>query len=243
MGNVHVDEVAWAATRPESGSGMGFAGWWFTFVARPIFAGLLAIWIWRLLAMWILLVKISKLDLRLVASHPEGAGGLGFLEGSMVAYAPIVLAISVVVAGRWAHDVLYHGVHVAALKPLAVTFVVVMLTQFNGPLLVMGRNLRTFKRARLLEYSALLRNHGDLVYEKWINHEDVGTPDILAAPKLGPTVDIASIYQLVEKMRFAPIGRWSVMPIAVASFLPMLPVFAIEVPIKEMLGSLAGALF
>jgi hypothetical protein len=121
--------------------------------------------------------------------------------------------------------------------------VVLTLILFNGPLLLMGRNLRAFKRARLLEYSALLGNHGNLVYEKWILHQDIGTPDVLDAPELGPTVDISSICELVEKMRFAPIGRRSVMPIAAASLLPMVPVFAIEVPIKEILGSLAAALF
>jgi hypothetical protein len=109
--------MAWAVTHPESQSGMGFAGWWFTFVSCPIFAGLVAIWIWWLLAVWLLLGKVSKLDLRLVANHPDGAGGLGFLEGSIEAYAPLVLALSFVLAGRWAHDVLYHGVHVTALKP------------------------------------------------------------------------------------------------------------------------------
>jgi hypothetical protein len=43
-------------------------------------------------------------------------------------------------------------------------------------------------------------------------------------------------------MRFAPIGKSSVVSIAVASLLPMLPVFAIEVPIKQMLGALTSAL-
>ncbi len=89
-----------------------------------------------MLALWVLVWKISKLDLRLVASHPDRVGGLGFLEGATVACAPVVLAISVVLAGRWAHEVLYHGVHVDSIKPLAIAFVITMLIAFNGPLLV-----------------------------------------------------------------------------------------------------------
>ena len=85
---------------------------------RPIFISLLVIWIWRMLALWVLVWRISAIDLRLVASHPDHVGGLGFLEGAAVACAPVVLAISVVLAGRWGHEVLYHGVHVDSLKPL-----------------------------------------------------------------------------------------------------------------------------
>jgi hypothetical protein len=68
-----------------------------------------------------------------------------------------------------------------------------------------------------MEYSALVGNHGHLVYRKWIRHQDVGTQDILDAPGLGPTVAISSIYEAVARMRFAPIGKASVIPIAAAS--------------------------
>ncbi len=236
------DELAWAGRHSDGHSSLGFAGWWFTFVSRPIFISLLVIWIWRMLALWVLVWKVSSLDLRLVASHPDHVGGLGFMESSTVACAPVVLAISIVLAGRWAHEVLYHGVHVDALKPLAIAFTVTMLIVFNGPLLIVGRRIRAFKRAKLLEYSALVGNHGHLVYRKWVRSQDVGAPEILDAPELGPTVDISSIYEAVARMRFAPIGKASVVPIAVASLLPILPVFAIEVPVKQLLGSMAKTL-
>jgi len=238
----HADEMAWAVTRTDDGTGIGFAGWWFIFVSRPIFGGLLAIWLWRIIVMWRLVWNVSKLELRLVASHPDGVGGLAFIEGTTVAMAPIVLAISVVMAGRWGHEVLYHGVHVDSLKPLVAIFVVTAVLFFNGPLLLFSGNLRAFKRRSMLEYSALVGKHGRLVNQRWIRNEDVGAPDILNAPELGPTVDISSIYESVAKLRFAPIGKQSLLPVALAALLPMLPVFAIEVPIKQMLKSLAGAL-
>lgn len=239
--SVHNDEMAWATTQAPSG-GPGFAGWWYIFVSRPIFAGLLAIWMWRMIVLWTLVARVSKLDLRLVASHPDRAGGLGFLENATVTYAPVILAISVVLAGIWGHQVLYHGVHVDRYKPMAVAFVVVTVIVFNGPLLLLGRTLANFRRRTLLEYSALIGQHGRLVHRKWIGKEDVGTPEILDSPELGPTVDIGSIYEAVAKMRVAPISKRSLLPVVIASVLPLLPVFAIEVPIKDLLRSLAGAL-
>ena len=237
--SAHRDEMSWA----NGPSGIGFAGWWYNTVSRPIFVGLLAIWAWRFVVLWSLVWKLSQLDLRLVASHPDGVGGLGFLESASKASAPLVAAISVVIAGRWGHEVLYHGVHVESLFPLAAVFVAVSVLIFNGPLLLIGRNLRAFKARSVLEYSSLVGHHGRLVYQKWIRNQDVGTPDLLNAPELGPTVDISSIYESVAKMRFAPISRKSLVPIVVAALLPMLPVYAIEVPIAEILKKLAGAVF
>lgn len=238
----HGDEMAWAVAPGHGRPGIGFAGWWYLTVSRPIFVGLLAIWFWRIVVLWSLISKLSRLDLCLVASHPDGVGGLGFLEGTSVACAPLVLAVSVVIAGRWGHEVLYHGVHVDSLKPLVAVLVVIAVLCFNGPLLLIGRNLRALKRRSLLEYSSLVGHHGRLVYKKWILNQDVGEVGILNAPELGPTVDISSIYESVAKMRPAPISKQSLIPVVAAALLPMLPVFAIEVPIKQMLSSLAGAL-
>ena len=177
-----------------------------------------------------------------MASHPDRVGGLGFLESAAVACAPLVLAISVVIAGRWGHEVIYHGVHVDSLKPLAIAFLTIVLVVFNGPLLLIGKNLSAFKHQKLMEYSALVGNHGSLVYQKWIRNQYVGAPDILDSPELGPVVDISAIYEAVARMRMAPTSKRSLVPIIAAAALPILPVFAIEVPFKEMLSSLAGAL-
>lgn len=236
------EEMAWAASMTESGRTIGFAGWWYLMVSRPIFVGLLAIWLWRSFVLWRLVWTVSKLDLNLVASHPDGVGGLGFLEGTAAAAAPLVLAVSVIIAGRWGHEVLYHGVHVDSLKPLAAVLVGTAVLFINGPLLMLGRNLRAFKRKSLLEYGALMGRHHRLVHEKWISSREVGTPAILDSPELGPYADIVTIYDAVARMRPAPISKRSLVPIVVAAVLPLLPVFAIEIPIKQMLGSLAGAL-
>jgi hypothetical protein len=236
------EEMAWAVSMTEGEREVGFPGWWYLMVSRPIFAGLLAIWLWRSIVLWRLVWTLSKLDLNLVASHPDGVGGLGFLEGTAAAAAPLVLAVSVVIAGRWGHDVLYHGVHVDSLKPLAAVLVGAAVLLINGPLLMLGRNLRAFKRKSLMEYGALMGRHNRLVHEKWICSREVGTPDILYSPELGPYADIVTIYDAVARMRPAPISKRSLVPVVLAAGLPLLPVFAIEIPIRQLLGSLVGAL-
>ena len=43
-------------------------------------------------------------------------------------------------------------------------------------------------------------------------------------------------------MRVLPIGKVTVAPLLVAAVLPLIPVLAIEIPIKQILGALAKAL-
>ena len=229
------DEMTWAVDQQGQTIHIGFGGWWLLFVGRPVFSGFLAIWFWRLLVGGVLIWRISKLDLHLVPSHPDRAGGLAFVSQLSKSYAPIVFAISVVIAGRWAHDVLYHGVHVDDLKPMLAVYVGAILLIFVAPLLLFSRNLRSYKRKSILEYGALIGAQGRLVREKWIGGHDVGDPPIFDSPELGPTVDISSIYTAVAQMRLVPIGKDALIPILAAIALPMLPVFAIEIPIKDLL--------
>jgi hypothetical protein len=231
-------DLSWASPHQPH----GFAAAWYSFVSRPLFAGLLALWCWRLATGIRLLALLSRFPLRLAPSHPDRTGGLGFLEGIAPACVPLVLAVSVVLAGRWGHDVLYHGIHVDSLKPQVATFVAAMLLLFAGPLLLMAGPLRRFKRRALLQYGLLAGEQSRLVHEKWIAGRPVGDPPILSAPEIGPVADMAAIFDAVAGLRPAPIGLRLLLPIALAALLPILPVFAIEIPIRKLLQTLAGAL-
>src|SRR6185503_5267384 len=131
-------EAAWAAS---GGGGLGFGGWWFIYVSRPIFGILLASWLWRLVLVFILLKRIARLDLSIVPTHPDGAGGLGFMKDMPKAFSLLAFATSAVVASRLAHDVLYHGVSLLSLKVVLGGFVVLVVVICIAPLLAMARPL------------------------------------------------------------------------------------------------------
>lgn len=236
----HLHEVIWANS--EGGTQLGFAGWWFLFVVRPFFTFLLLVWVWRLLVCNVLLWRISRLDLQLVPTHPDRIGGLGFLEDIPMIFSPVVLAMSAVIASRWAHDVLYHQIQLNSLKiPLAV-FVVAMMIMFLAPLTFFSRSLRRLKGHSLLDYGALVGKHGRLVRRRWIVGEEISEPPLLQAAELGPVIDTVGMYEVVAGIRAVPIGKRSLLAIALPAFLPLIPVWAIEIPIKEMLLKLVSAL-
>ena len=201
-------EVVWAVEGPSVAPSLGFGGWWFRYVVRPVYVVLLLAWVWRLALLTILLWRVARLDLSLVPTHADRAAGLGFLEGVPTAFAPVAFALSAVIAARWGHETLYHGVHLASFK---------------------------------LPLVALVGEHGRLVRRRWILREPLREAEVLDAPEIGPVADTISLYEAVTRMRAAPVGRRSLVPIALAIAVPMLPVVAIEIPIKDALLKLLQA--
>ena len=238
----HLHELIWAREGGAESIGYGFAGWWFLFVLRPVFTWLLLVWLWRLVVCAVLLWKISRLDLHLVPTHPDRAGGLGFLEDFPLIFSPVIFASSAVLASRWGHDVLYHEVDVYSYAiPLAV-YVSAMLILFLGPLVMFTRRLHHFKRHSVRAYGALVGQHGRLVRRRWISKEQIPDASLLEAAELGPVIDTVSMYEVVEQIRPAPIGRQALMAVLLPALIPMLPVMAIQIPLKDILIGLLKTL-
>ena len=110
-----------------------------------------------------------------------------------------------------------------------------------SPLLVFIGSLAAAKRQALLEYGALVGKHGRLVRRRWI----LGKLDedaLLQAPEIGPVADTLTLYEAVKKMRVVPIGKSAIMGVALPALIPMLVLFSIQVPIKDLLMKLLGIL-
>jgi hypothetical protein len=239
---LHEDALSWAVSRETGRLRLGFGGCWFLVVVRPVFTFFLLYWMWRLAVVTALFWRIARLDLSLVPTHPDRAGGLGFLAQVPFAFSPVVLAMSAVMASHWAHQILYHGAHITDFKLSLAVFVAVLLVMFFGPFLLFAPQLGRLKRRSLLEYGALVGEHGRLVQRRWIFGEPVEDKGLLDAPELGLVVDTLSIYEAVKGIRPVPLGKQSVAAIVAPALLPMIPVAAIEVPLKDTLLKLLGVL-
>jgi hypothetical protein len=99
-----------------------------------------------------------------------------------------------------------------------------------------------FKRRALLQYSALVSTQGHLVHRKWIDGEDVGDLPILDSPELSCVADTNAVFDAVTKMRTVPIGKEAIIPLLLAVAIPILPVFAIEFPVKDLLLKIGSTL-
>jgi hypothetical protein len=235
-------EVNWAEEGEGAAHHFGFGAWWFLYIGRPIFLTSLLGWLWRVVLTFALFRRIARLPLSIVPTHPDRAGGLGFLGRFPVLFAPVVFAIASVLASGWAHDVVYHDVAVRALQWEMVAFVVAVLVVFLSPLLVFAGVLGRAKKQALLEYGTLVGRHGRLVRERWIDGQEVKEDAVLNAPELGPVADTTAIYEAVEKMRPVPFSKSGVVPLVLAAIVPMLAVLSIQIPIVQLVKKLLGAL-
>jgi hypothetical protein len=241
VGSEAEHEAKWASSG-EAG-GLGFGGWWFLYVSRPIFSVLLIAWLWRLALVFVLLKRIARLDLSIVPTHPDGAGGLGFLKDMPKAFSLLAFATSAVVASRLAHDVMYHDVSLLSLKVVLGGFVLLVVVICIAPLLALAGPLAAAKRRGLLEYGALVGEHGRLVRRRWILGEAPADDALLQAPEIGPVADT-----LAPLRRGPPDAGRALREVHADRHRgpdadPILVLLSTQVPIKEVLKKIVGVFF
>jgi hypothetical protein len=234
-GDAH--ELVWSSSGGPDAS-LGFGGWWYFHVARAIYLALQLAWLWRVILLTTLFARLSRLPLQLVPTHPDGAGGLGFIERFLKVFAPVGLATSAVASARWAHDVLYHGVAIESIRTGMIALAILLLLIFLAPGLVWIGKLAQTRQQALLDYGALVATHGRLVRRRWIDRNRVDDDAILSAPELGPVADTAALYEAVTRMRIVPLGKSALLSLAIPIAIPMLAVIAIQIPIKQILLTL-----
>ena len=76
---VALDVASWYGVAATGRLQPSLAGWWFGCVSLPLFQFLLLRWYFRLFVWARFLWQVSRIELRLVPTHPDRCGGLGFL--------------------------------------------------------------------------------------------------------------------------------------------------------------------
>jgi hypothetical protein len=235
----HDDAMAWAVG---ADGALGFGGWWFAYVVRPIFLALVMGWFWRMLLVAYWFWRVGRLELSLVPTHPDRTGGLAFVEKLPGAFAMVAFALSAVIASRWAHEIVHHGATLESFKLTAGAFVILWALFVLLPLLALAPALMAARGRAIPAYSALVGEQGRLVHRRWILREPVDDNPILDAPEIGPVADAAAMYDAVKRMRVVPIGKAAIVKILVPIALPMIVVAALQIPLKSLVLTLLKTL-
>jgi|SoiMethySBSTD1v2_1073268.scaffolds.fasta_scaffold74018_3 hypothetical protein len=238
-GGNRTDEMSWAF---DANGSLGFGGMWFAYVVRPIFAALMLGWLWRIVLLAMLVGRLGRLDLSLVPSHPDRAGGLGFIERLPGAFAPVSLGISAMLASRWAHQIVHHGETLTALKLPALMFVIVWSLLLLAPLVPLIPVMHLARRAALASYAAMLAEQGRLVRRRWIDGTTRSDSPMLEPSGVGVIADAAAMFKAVESMRSVPIGKTAIMGILLPVAVPMIAVATLQVPMRDLLLGLVKTL-
>jgi hypothetical protein len=212
-------------------------------VSVPIALVLLLGWLWRLLIWGLFLFRVSRLDLHLVAAHPDLVGGLQFVGLSMRAFLLLSFAISTTVAGGVAQRVLYAGTSFFSFTYVIIAVVVIILLLFVGPLLVFGGKLVEARRRGVIDYGGLAGAVGDQLEKKWLDYRKSVTDSALDVPHFSAATDLYQLVSNVYQMKPFPINTQDLIALIIVTLLPFLPALLLEIPLREILVELIKVMF
>ena len=232
----------WYTISAGAGQRLTLAGQWYTHVSIPIFQFLFLRWYFRFCIWFLFLWRVSRLDLRLTPTHPDRAGGLGFLAGGPIAFALVILAQSAVLSAIIANRILFQGAILISFKNEIAAFVIIQLALILGPLCVFAPTLLALKRQGRREYGALAARYTREFHEKWIGGGASANEPLVGSGDIQSLADLANSYEVVKGMRAVPFGLDTLLQVAVPAVAPLLPLALTVVPAEEILKKLLGML-
>jgi hypothetical protein len=215
---------------------------WYWLVCITLFRFLWLRWLWRLALWCFFLWRVSRLGLRLVPTHPDRAGGLGYLELVHTEFIPLVVAISAAQSASMAQDIVSGRMTFDAIYP-GVTFVLLVdAVLFLGPLLIFVRKLWSCKVKGLSDYSAFAERYVNEFDRKWLGTDPAPGEPLLGTADIQSLADLSNSVSIVRDMRLVPVSPSMLMYLAVAAVLPLLPLVFFKYPIAELLAKFFGRL-
>src|SRR5262249_28288250 len=154
----------------------------------------------RLLVWGRFLAQVSKLKLRLVPTHPDRLGGLGFLLASAHAFIAFALANGVLLAGWLAVRVVVRGGSLLTFREEILAVPVFVTCVCVAPFLMFTRTLILTKRLGIQEYGALASRYSHEFDDKWISGNGTSEP-LVGSADIQSLADMGGSYDIVQSMR------------------------------------------
>ena len=240
---VALDVTSWYGVPADGRLRPSAAGWWLGIVSLPLFQFLLLRWYFRLFIWARFLWQVSKIDLRFVPTHPDRAGGLGFLGSVSYAFTPVLLAQGVMLAGMIANKIFFAGAELPQFKVELAAVVALMVFAILGPMLVFGPKLEAAKRAGLREYGTLAQRYVREFDDKWLRGGAVAGEALVGSADVQSLADLGNSFELVRNMRWVPFSMQTVVQLAVTTLLPVLPLTLTMISLEQLLERLLKVVF
>ncbi len=242
-----VDASTWAVG-PELGNASGFsnlslAGWWQVLISMPIFQFLLFRWYFRLFIWARFLWHVSRIELKLVPTHPDRVGGLGFLANIVFAFTPVLLAHGCMLAGMIAGRIFFVGAKLPQFTVEIVGGVGALVFLVLCPLMVFGGNLVRTKRSGIREYGALAQRYVREFDAKWLRGGRGPDESLVGSADIQSLADLGNSFEVIQAMRLVPFSKETVLYLAIVTLAPLLPLLLTMISLEELLKRLLSAMF
>jgi hypothetical protein len=238
-----LDVATWYAVPAAGGRQLSPAGLWFVYVSLPLFQFILFRWYFRLFVWIRFLWQVGRCELSLVPTHPDRVGGLGFLSGTVVAFAPLLAAHGTLVAATIASRIFFQGATLPEFKVELVVIVVFLLLVVLGPLLLFMPHLAQARRVGLREYGTLAQRYVREFDDKWLRGGAPAGEPLMGNADIQSLADLGNSFEIVQRMRVVPFTRDLVLQLAVITLAPVAPLLLTMVSLEELLKRLLQIVF
>jgi hypothetical protein len=225
-----------------TGGGTSLAGLWYQFFAIPFVQFLILRWLWRLIIWTLFLYRMSRLDLSLAATHPDGAGGLGFLGIAHSFLGIISFGLGMIVSADAAFRIFFEGATIKTFQWVFVSYVAINEVLVLGPLLLFIPLLFRTRLEWLRTYDSLALRYDRTFHEKWVNNTLAPEEPLLGTADIQSLADLGNSIDRVRAMNVIPFDKWLILQIAIISALPGVPLLFMLMPVMEILQILGGVI-
>ena len=200
-------------------------------------------WYFRLFIWARFLWQMSRIELKLLPTHPDRCGGLGFLATVNDAFAPMAFAQGAMLAGVMANLIIYMGAKLTDFQLELIGMVFVMIFVILGPLLVFAPRLEALKRVGLREYGTLAQRYTRDFDRKWLRGGAPADEPLIGSADIQSLADLNSSFEVVKEIRLAPFTLQSVLRLVAFTLLPILPLTLTLFSLEELIERLLTVVF
>jgi len=161
--------------------------------------------------------------LNLIPTHPDRAGGLGFLGAVAYTFGPVLFAQGAMLAGLIASNVIYHGGKLLSFKLQAGGFVGFFVFVIFCPLLMFTPQMAGARRKGLADYGLLAQRYVEAFRDRWILGQSINSGELLGTGDIQSLADLGNSYTVVQEMRAVPFSLKDISRLAAATIAPMVP--------------------
>ena len=240
---VSLNVGSWYAVKTSAVAHLTAAGYWYAFVSLPILRFIVFRWYFRLFLWYRFLWKVARFPLHLKLFHPDCAGGLGFVSGSVFAFAPVLLARTVFLAGFIGDRIWHTGATLPSFKMEIVGAMLILMLVVLAPLSFFVIPLIQARRTAGREYGILASHYVDDFRNKWITGNGRTSEPLLGTHDIQSLADLGSAYNVVSEIRLLPFSKKTVLRLAIILVIPLLPLTLTIIPLEQMVDRLIKLAF
>ncbi|MGO7455851.1 hypothetical protein ACC684_14260 [Rhizobium ruizarguesonis] len=206
-------------------------GFWCLAVGNTVYWFLLTRLIWKHVIWCLFLSSVASCHLRLVVTHPDGHGGLGFLGYYPAGYGPFTLAVSSVFAAGVGHVMQDETVTPGLFTAVCGAWLVVVAIYYAVPLVGVAIQVSRLKRKTILLSLSKVTD-----FERWSERATLGDNVVgdESEPEVAEFHDVKPVYLASLKTSAMLINKGNVLPVLGPALLPMLVVGASNLPYSQL---------